>query len=217
MTYTPVPYCERVNFNQEPANILSNGAFLLCAIIALALWYSNARQLPETRSPRQYARSDPYLFMCMLLPAVIALGSALFHTRPSFATQLLDIVPIGIFIGLSAALLMLRSGLVGRTTTSAVLLLWLSASIFAGQWPELFRGSLFYVPSLILLAGLTRIRRYQRRLTVVLLLFLCAWLLRTADLPLCDEVVRGTHMYWHLLSALASLVLLTILLSMPSR
>ena len=200
-----VPYCERMMTGAEPVNIVSNIGFALAGLAGFYYLYrawSAARTRPgaPTNEPRQ-----PVLLLLVSLPVFIGMGSALFHWRPDHLTQTLDIVPIGCFVALVAGLLMRHQLAWSARQTTVGLLLWLLCSLYASRWPEGFAGSLFYLPTAIMLAGLSwRARPVRRQLAWVFAVFVAALIARASDLPLCGEGLPvGTHALWHLLAATA--------------
>ncbi|MFJ5370379.1 ceramidase domain-containing protein, partial [Bosea sp. CER48] len=79
-------YCERLDasFWAEPANAVTNGAFVVAALAASWLWC------------RQEQR-DRVALAFILLVFAIGIGSFLFHTMPNRGTVLADVVPIQLF------------------------------------------------------------------------------------------------------------------------
>ena len=83
-------YCERGTSDAllaEPINVISNLAFLFAALIGLQLllW-----------RPREERSADHYLLVFLVL--AIGLGSLAFHLFATEGTELLDVVPIGLFM-----------------------------------------------------------------------------------------------------------------------
>src|SRR5258708_15060926 len=84
-------YCERTDtsFWAEPANALTNAAFLIAAAAAFWLW---RRQSASDRS-----RDWPALALIVVVVAV-GLGSFAFHTLATRGAELADVIPIAVFI-----------------------------------------------------------------------------------------------------------------------
>src|SRR5258707_14435816 len=84
-------YCERTDasFWAEPANALTNAAFLIAAAAAFWLW---RRQSASDRS-----RDWPALALIVVVVAV-GLGSFAFHTLATRGAELADVIPIAGFI-----------------------------------------------------------------------------------------------------------------------
>jgi len=219
-------YCERTvsGFWGEPLNALSNGAFLLAALLAYVIW-------------RREASRDWPAFVLVLVVFTIAIGSFLFHTRPSPATAAADVIPIQCFVvgylvlalrrflganwlvvGLAVAGLFGLSALVGRVGDRAI------------------AGTLAYVPGLVALfsIGIALVVRAQlaalgmrrpeavaeaaraglraayagRWLLAAALVFLVSLTFRMIDRPLCAHWSIGTHFLWHICNALVLFLLL---------
>ena len=88
MWSTPVDlYCERITplFWAEPANALSNLAFLVAAFAAFQLW-------------QREGKADRPILALIVVVAAVGLGSFAFHTLATRGAMLLDVTPIGIFI-----------------------------------------------------------------------------------------------------------------------
>src|SRR5258708_19029465 len=89
---TPIDlYCERTDasFWAEPANALSNAAYLTAAEAVFWLW---RRQSGSDRS-----RDWPALALIVVVVAV-GIGSFAFHTLATRGAVLADVIPIAIFI-----------------------------------------------------------------------------------------------------------------------
>jgi uncharacterized membrane protein YfcA len=85
---TPIDqYCERIDasFWSEPANALTNIAFLIAAAVAFASWR------------RAGGRDWPALALIAVV-VVVGLGSFIFHTVATRGARLADIIPIAVFI-----------------------------------------------------------------------------------------------------------------------
>src|SRR3979490_2605804 len=84
-------YCERTDasFWAEPANALTNAAFLIAAAAAFWLW---RRQSGSDRS-----RDWPALALIVVVVAV-GIGSFVFHTLATRGAVLADVIPIAVFI-----------------------------------------------------------------------------------------------------------------------
>ena len=220
-------YCERGASDAllaEPINAISNIAFLFAALIGLqlVLW-----------RPREERSADHYLLVFLVL--AIGLGSLAFHLFATEATELLDVVPIGIFIlvylgfalnrflGVPAGFTVLL--VIGFTALMAMTVqvrCWDGGVGIPG--PEIqgakpcLNGSIFYLPALIALIVVGLIAEERRHRAAPYLLWAAAILtvsitLRSLDLALCDQIVIdgrkvGTHFAWHVLNALALFLLL---------
>lgn len=220
-------YCERggdAGLLAEPINALSNGAFLVAALVALQLllW-----------RPAEQRSADHYLLVVLVF--FIGLGSLAFHLMATRETALLDVVPIGVFmlvylgfalnrfLGTPPAFTVLL--VVGFTAILALTgqvkcgdgLIGFGSVVPQGARPCL-NGSLFYLPALaaMIIIGLLAFERRLRAAPYLLwaaAIFAVSVTLRSLDLALCDVVQLngrkiGTHFAWHILNALALFLLL---------
>ena len=185
-------YCERLSPElwAEPLNALSNGAFILAALLA---W------------PRAQDRAQRGLAG---LIALIGLGSLFFHTYAVVLTGILDVAFTGLFIAVYLPFLLRRAFglcgggiflgyglLAGLILASNAVLSWLSLPI-----PGLYMGCFTL---LLLLGGMLAYRRHSsaRYLLSAAALFAVSLTFRTLDTPLCDAVPMGTHYAWHVINA----------------
>jgi hypothetical protein len=199
-------YCERLDgsFGAEPANALSNLAFLLAAAMALRLW------------ERAGGRDWPALALIVVVVAV-AFGSFVFHTIATPAAMLADVIPIAVFI--YGYLLLALRRFIGLRPLFAIPIVLLYAALAqtlsALAPPEVLNGSVGYLPSLIALVvvavatppncanGLPR-----RELGRAALVFTLSLALRTLDRVSCTAIPTGTHFVWHMLNAVVLYMLL---------
>jgi hypothetical protein len=198
-------YCERTDASiwSEPLNALSNGAFLLGALLAL-------------RYLCRRARGDrPALALIGLLTA-IGIGSFLFHTQANRWSQLADVIPIGVFILVYFFLAMRR--FLALPDASATLLTaafaGLSAAVAALVPPGFLNGSGSYLPAAAALAAIAVLllrRRHPvaRPILAAALLLVLSLSFRSIDQAICGTLPAGAHYLWHLTNA-AVLTLLTI-------
>src|SRR5216684_3972304 len=84
-------YCERTDasFWAEPANALSNAAFLIAAAAVFWMW--------RRQNGSDCGRDWPALALVVVVVAV-GLGSFAFHTLATRGAMLADVIPIAIFI-----------------------------------------------------------------------------------------------------------------------
>jgi len=189
-------YCERLapGFWAEPVNALTNLSFLLAAFYA---WRLAAK--------RQALSTGTWTLIALI--AAIGIGSFLFHTFANGWSMAADVIPILLFqvtflwiygarvIGWSVSV---RLGSVGL----------LVGGVAAGmRYPDLFNGSLRYLPAIVLLLGLGAYHwmnaASERGVLLLATGVLCVSLLfRSIDLSLCDTLPIGSHFLWHLLNGL---------------
>jgi hypothetical protein len=214
---TPIDlYCERTDpsFWAEPANALTNAAFLIAAAAALVAW----RRAAVHESGRETEHDWPALALIIVVAAV-GLGSFAFHTLATRGAVLADVIPIAIFI-YGYLLLALRRYLhlslpVAITITVAYAVGAQALSMLAPA--RALNGSVGYLPALLALLAVARFTRgpARRGLALAVMLFTLSLALRTIDLAVCEEFPLGTHFLWHLLNAAVLYVLLRAAITAP--
>lgn len=220
-------YCERgtsAALSAEPINAVSNIAFILAALMGL--------QLLEWR-PRAQHTADNFLLIGLV--ALIGIGSFAFHLLATQETELLDVIPIAVFmlVYLGFALNRFLGVPPGWTVLLVVgFTVLMSATSQVQCWdggvgvpgPEVqgakpcLNGSVFYLPALgaLIVVGLLLEEQRHRAAPYVLwaaAIFAVSLTLRSLDMALCDRVLIegrkvGTHAAWHVLNALALFLLL---------
>lgn len=185
-------YCERMGhaFWAEPVNAVSNGAFLLAAVI---MWL---------RAPHPVCRALSAVL------AVIGVGSFLFHTHGTVWAMIADVVPIGVFIlGYIWAAHRLFWGLsrvwAGITALASVPLAALMTPVF-GAVP-FFEISAGYWPMAVVIALeawllRNRLPRVAFGMAVGAGVLVASLTARSVDMAVCAAVPVGTHFLWHLLN-----------------
>jgi hypothetical protein len=193
-------YCERLapGLLGEPANALSNLAFIVAAV---SLWWLQ-RNNRLTLLP---------LSIRLLAPLVLLVGlfSSLFHTLATRWAGALDTVFILIYCCVFLYAFIrhawpARSWVaVGVAAAFAVVSYAFPRCFPAGAW----NGSLAYLPNLVglfvITATLTQRRALAARSFALATSIFCISLaLRTADIALCPRFPLGTHFIWHILNGL---------------
>lgn len=193
-------YCERTGpeFWAEPVNAATNGAFLVAAMVALALAW-------------RAGRLDGPVSWLIVLMAVIGTGSFLFHTFATLWAALADTGPISLFILSYFAIAMNRFAGQGRgraimLTLGFLLAMGLVSWALRVTVGAYMGGSQSYVPAALALLGVglwLRGRNHPagRWLLAAAGVFAVSLTFRTLDQPICDDWPTGTHFAWHLLNA----------------
>ena len=194
-------YCERTDASlwAEPANALTNAAFLIAAAAAFLLWR------------RAGGRDWPALALIVVVVAV-GLGSFTFHTVATRGAMLADVIPIAIFI-YGYLLLALRRFLHLSAAVAIAIIVGYAAGAQALSWlapPRALNGSIGYLPALVAMVAMARVThgRARRGLELAVMIFTVSLALRTIDLAACEIFPVGTHFLWHLLNAVVLYVLL---------
>ncbi|MGO1049586.1 hypothetical protein [Crossiella sp. CA198] len=195
-------YCERVapGLWGEPLNALSNGGFIIAALV---LWWLIRRRGPDSPS----APASLHTLAALLL--LIGLGSLAFHTFANRWSVLLDVGFIALFIHFYVVcFLHWFWGLKWKWA-------WLGvpAYLVAGQLISFTLGGLIgagggqYLPALVTMIVFAvalgfhpdeSLREYRKWFGLTAALFAVSLFLRTVDGPVCGDIVIGTHFLWHL-------------------
>jgi hypothetical protein len=193
-------YCERESaaFWSEPANAITNLAFILAA---LAVW----------RMLRDEANVPTSIAFMPALIAVIGVGSFAFHTLATRWALVLDVAPIALFVlWYLASFLRWFYGLTWRRCLLGVLAFACLGGAFAALTSDVIPNrSATYVPVLLLMLGLSAAlrrsgdasrARYWPAFALAGTIFAGALLARTVDRDICGDLTLGTHFLWHLLN-----------------
>jgi peptidoglycan/LPS O-acetylase OafA/YrhL len=195
-------YCERTDasFWSEPVNALSNAAFLIAAVLALRLW-------------RRGDRKDWPALALIIVVAVVAVGSFVFHTVATRAAILADVIPIAVFIYGYLLLALVRFLHLRIVVAAAIVVAYAAGAqaLSALAPPRLLNGSVGYLPALAALIAVALAVGEQgtrRSLGLAAVVFAISLGFRTADMALCPEFPLGIHFVWHVLNAVVLYVLL---------
>ncbi|MEC9367772.1 MAG: ceramidase domain-containing protein [Pseudomonadota bacterium] len=191
-------YCERAGdpgFWAEPANALSNAAFLVAAALALS----------QLRREGASGGDALLRYLLILLIAIVGIGSFLFHTYATAWSRLADVIPIGLFIALYVYAAFSRLVGLGSLAAAMVALTVVGATF---TMPPVFNGSLGYAPALAALAVAAAVlasnsHMAARWMTGAAVTFCVSLIFRTVDRSefICWPSASGTHWAWHLLNA----------------
>ncbi|TAE34745.1 MAG: hypothetical protein EAY65_01075 [Alphaproteobacteria bacterium] len=202
-------YCERTgdpSLWAEPLNAVTNLAFIFAA------W----RIVNLVRS--LHWRDVPDMYALIFLLCGIGMGSGAWHIYPTSTTLMMDVLPITLFIyGYLAAFLRRLWGMRWRNILIALALMLGSNIIFTALFPpDTLYGTIFYLPTYIILSGITALgyithTPWAKPLLHTVFLWTCSLFMRTLDKPLCDILPYGTHFMWHMVNAWVLYRLLRIL------
>ena len=216
-------YCER-GANEallaEPNNVISNVAFLFAALIGLQLllW-----------RPREERSADHYLLVFLVL--AIGSGSLVFHLFSTEGTELLDVVPIGLFILVYLGFALNRFLGVPVGVTVLLVIGFIAIMAMTGQvrcWDGVvglpgfeiqgakpcLNGSIFYLPALgaLIIVGLLAEERRHRAAPYLLCAAAIGGIIIHGMLPLARPISacrRGATMpEYSIMLALIAVVLI---------
>lgn len=178
--------------------------------------------------------------LLIALTAAVGIGSFLFHTFATRWARLVDVIPISLFMGvyLYFALRVFLGWSLAKTVLAVLgfAAVGLAASTIAcpasmrsvtdyAREPCL-KGTMGYVPALLALlvtgSALRREPVVGRQLLLAAGIFFAAMILRWVDRDTCAATIffgqaRGTHALWHLLTAAAVYVLVSVAIDAVRR
>jgi hypothetical protein len=197
LTRTVDIYCERTDasFWSEPANALTNLAFIVAAALIVRTWRAAGPVPADAR-------------VLAALVALIGAGSFLFHTFATVWAGWLDVIFILAFIYVFFARFLARvAGWGLKGVALGLLVYWVFSRAVTWPFPPgSFNGSYSYLPPLIALAGLAGWawragHASAGRLAAAAGVFLVSLAFRTFDQSQCAAWPLGTHFIWHCLNA----------------
>jgi hypothetical protein len=206
---TPIDaYCERIDaaFWSEPFNAITNGAFIVAAVWAFALW-------------RRAGGTDKASLWLIAVTTAVGIGSFLFHTFANRWSVLFDVIPITIFIYsyfLVAMRRYLGLGWVMAALAAGLFIVFnaLFVRLWLGLLPGLtLNGSVGYLPAALALVAVGTVclsmqnRAAGRALVLAAGVFALSLVFRSIDSAACSVMPIGTHFLWHVLNAVVLLIL----------
>lgn len=199
--------CERSHDGllAEPLNLLSSLVFFVVG----GLIYRHYHRHPDLRD-RQIWDVHALTFLMF----AIGIGSTVFHAYPNQLTELMDVVPIVIFINLFFLSTLLR---IGRTSVFETIVCFLAfggaTHFFVTQFPNAMNDSIGYLSSmgaLIMVAIHLHLKRRSsaRQFLLASVIGVCSLFFRAIDNAVCDTFGFGTHFLWHCCNALLMYILM---------
>ena len=201
-------YCERLapGLWGEPFNSISNLAFFVTAYLIYRQFYAKRHLLFSTGWD---------LWLLLMLVVAIGTGSTAWHLLANHWSLWSDRIPILLFINVYLLSCLYR---VIRLPLSGLLVAFLlyhaiNTNLQLNYPAETLNGSLFYIPTLIFLIGITMIV-WSRGLpgtnyfVLAANIFTISLAFRTIDLWFCDSFSIGTHFIWHILNAITIYLLM---------
>ena len=192
-------YCE--NFSNifllaEPLNSITNISFFVAGFILLSLY--KKRRLRDT-----------YLLSLIILVFSVGIGSSVWHLTQSLVGEILDEIPILLFL-LVYVILFLRRVIRWRwyyvllSTISFLIASFLAPNIWKD---EPLRTSGGYLPALVVLIVFTvlafkRDRKLFKHLFLAATLFIASIIFRSLDFIVCGFFPLGVHFVWHILNGM---------------
>lgn len=205
-------YCERLEpgLLAEPVNAITNVAFFIAALAALALKTTSLRAQAKQSTDCRVAtapRNDIGAWLLITLIFAMGIGSTLFHTFARVWAMLSDVLPILLY-QLSFIIFYARNCMhKSPRFIGALLILFLLLMSGFMQAPRAWlNGSLEYAPALIFVSGFAfwhymHARKERYTLALAALCFVVSLALRSMDMVVCESFPLGTHFLWHCLNA----------------
>lgn len=200
-------YCERLGpgFWAEPLNAVSNASFIVAGIVLYMQWQST-RDRPVTG------------LLLVINVLAVGIGSFLFHTFANRWSEVADVLPITVFIHLYL-LLALRNflGLKWWQAAGLTLAFFAISPLLAMRIAPLVGSSAFYIPALLAIFGVAIAANWTNRAVALRLrdtgiVFALSIALRSVDMPFCDSLPTGTHVFWHILNGVVLYLLVRLYL-----
>lgn len=208
--------CERHSDGMwgEPFNAFTNLAFIGVAL-ALFRYY---RKNPDLHGFRVYdIHVLTFLIFC------IGVCSTIFHMFPSKTTEIIDIVPIVLFINLFFISTVVR---ITRCKWMETLVCYIAfvgfTHMLVTHFPNALNDSIGYLSTMSALCVIAFYLNVKRRFTaraflVAALLGVVSLFFRSIDNAVCDKIPFGTHFIWHMLNATLIYILMMQLIRNVNR
>ena len=193
--------CERTGNGlwQEPLNVFSNILFFYVAYKVYAYYKDH----PDIVGKRVWD-----IHAMTILVVIIGAMSINFHMNPTLYNEMMDIVPIVLFINLFFFSVLFR---IGKCNLFEVFICYVAFLGFTHMLVSLFPrglndsiGYLSSMGSLIMIAVYLHLkaRPSSQHFLVAALIGVCSLFFRSVDNAVCDQFPMGTHFLWHSLNAL---------------
>jgi hypothetical protein len=193
-------YCE--NFSNtigiaEPVNTITNIAFIIVSIMLFRLYIKNKLKAYD-------------IFALIVLLFFIGIGSGIWHFTQSPIGELLDIIPILLFMLVFLASFLKR--FVDAKTPYIVLSIFLFILLsYPAQFlfrEEPLKTSGGYLPAILvlILMSLYLIKKkieVSKIFSIASLIFMVSISFRSLDFIVCSRFSTGSHFVWHILNAVA--------------
>lgn len=199
-------YCERSSpdFWAEPLNALTS---LLVIFVALAGFWVTWRR----------GTLSPSVAVLIGLAACIGLGSFLLHTYATVWSEIVDVLPIWVFVVVYGLLALRRfapahfnlpfAGLFGLVVLAGGVTLGAGDRVWEAPLAVTsgLSGSFQYFPATLMIASVSWFIWQARHPSLLYIgkgiaLFALALVFRSLDMQLCDRIPTGTHFMWHIIN-----------------
>jgi hypothetical protein len=211
MDSTPISHwygvCERASHGlfAEPLNVISSFMFIIVAI-SIFRYYRRHADLEK--------RWIWDIHVLTVLTFVIGMNSIIFHTFPTPTTELMDTIPIVMFIILYFWSVLFR---IGRCTLFQAAICFVAfvgfSHMLVSQFPRAMNDSIGYLSSMVALIAIAvhlhlRARPSSQYFMLAAIIGVVSLFCRAIDHEVCSEFPFGTHFFWHCCNATLLYILL---------
>jgi hypothetical protein len=199
--------CERTGLGPfaEPLNVLSSLWFIFVAVRIYLYYHAN----------EDFERKWMWdIHILTVLCFIIGVNSVIFHAFPTHTTELLDTIPIVMFIMIYFCSVLFRIGHCNWFQGGICLIAFTGFSYFlVKQFPEALNDSIGYLSSMIALIVIAvhlylQARPSSQHFMMAAIVGVCSLFCRAIDHAVCDMLPTGTHFLWHTLNATLLYILL---------
>ena len=199
--------CERTGLGPfaEPLNVISSFLFMIVAI-AIYRYYHRHEDL------QRHWLWD--IHALTFLAFIIGVNSVIFHSFPSPTTELLDTLPIVMFIVLYFWSVLFRIGHCTLFQATICFVAFVGFShMLVSQFPRAMNDSIGYLSSMVALIVIAvhlhlRARPSSQYFMLAALVGVISLFCRAIDREVCSMFPFGTHFFWHSCNATLLYILL---------
>lgn len=199
--------CERTMHGPmaEPLNVISSLLFMIVAIATYRYYHRNED------IQRRWIWD---IHVLTVLTFIIGLNSMVFHSFPTPTTELMDTVPIVMFIMIYFTSVLFRIGRCTLFQAGICLIAFVGFShMLVSQFPRAMNDSIGYLSSMIALIVIAvhlhlRARPSSQYFMLASLIGVVSLFCRVIDREVCDVFPFGTHFLWHCCNATLLYILL---------
>jgi hypothetical protein len=192
--------CERggLGMMAEPLNVVSSIAFMIVSV-SIYRYYHGHEDLERKWIWDIHALT--------FLTFIIGMNSVLFHTYPTPLTEMMDTIPIVMFIILYFWSVLFR---IGRCTPFQAVVCFVAfvgfSHILVAQFPHSLNDSIGYLSSMIALIVIAvhlhlKARPSSQHFMLAAIVGVCSLFCRAIDRDICPQFPFGSHFLWHMLNA----------------
>lgn len=208
--------CERLSEGlfAEPLNVVSSVLFIIVAITI----YRYYRWNDDIRGRWVWD-----IHALTFLTFIIGVNSIVFHAFPSPLTELIDTIPIVLFIILYFWSVLFRIGRCTLFQASICFVAFVGFShMLVSQFPRAMNDSIGYLSSMLALIVIAlhlhlRARPSSQYFMLASIVGMVSLFCRVIDSEVCEEFPFGTHFLWHSCNATLLFILLKQLIRNVNR